>query len=257
MSAPALVLKEINKYLSEDFSLNNINLDLFYGEVHALIGENGSGKSMIINVINGIFKKDNGQIFVDGKEINVNSIYEAKKVGIHTVLQDIALYPNLTIAENVYADKMPYKNEFLHWIDHDQLIYDCKNLFQELNIALNPENLLGSLGFAQLHLIEMVKAYISDAKIIIFDEPSAAFSPIEKAVLFRIILELKKRNKAIIYITHSLDEIEKVADRVTVIYQGRIIGTRNIKETTTERNHWFTGYDRYRKALSEAGSCAW
>lgn len=233
MNVPALVLKNINKYLSEDFSLEHINLDLFYGEVHALIGENGSGKSMIINVINGIFKKDDGQIFVDGKEIEADSVYEAKKMGIHTVLQDVALYPNLSIAENVYADKMPYKNEFLHWIDYDQLLFNCKNLFQELDINLNPESLLGSLGFAQLHLIEMVKAYISDAKIIIFDEPSAAFSPLEKAILFRIIQELKKRNKAIIYITHSLDEIEKVADRVTVIYQGRIIGTRIVKDTTT------------------------
>lgn len=234
MHIPALELKDINKYLSEDFSLSNINLDLFYGEVHALIGENGSGKSMIINVINGIFKKDSGNIYVDGQEINAASVHEAKKIGIHTVLQDVALYPNLSIAENVFADKLPYKNNFFRWIDFDQLIYNCRELFRKLNITLNPEALLQSLGFAELHLIEQVKAYISDAKIIIFDEPTAALSPVEKDILFAIIKELKALNKAIIYITHSLNEIGVIADRVTVLYHGRIIGTRNVRETTNE-----------------------
>lgn len=234
MRVPALELKDINKFMSEDFSLSNINLDLFYGEVHALIGENGSGKSMIINVINGIFKKDSGKIFVDGQEIHADSVHEAKKLGIHTVLQDVALYPNLSIAENVFADKMPYKNKYLHWINFDQLIYDCKSLFQKLKISLEPEALLGSLSFAELHLIELIKAYISDARIIIFDEPTAALTPVEKEIMFRIIGELKNINKAIIYITHSLDEIETIADRVTVIYQGKIIGTRKVNETTTE-----------------------
>ncbi|QHQ60120.1 ATP-binding cassette domain-containing protein [Anaerocolumna sedimenticola] len=234
MSTPALLLKDIDKYMSEDFSLSSINLDLFYGEVHALIGENGSGKSMIINVINGIFKMDSGHIYLDGQEINVNSVYEAKKIGIHSVLQEMALYPNLTIAENVYADKLPYKNSLLHWIDFDRLFYNCKELFTSLNINLNPDALLGTLGFAQKHLIEMIKAYISDAKIIIFDEPSSTFSPLEKEILFRIITELKSKNKAIIYITHSLDEIKKIADRVTVTYKGKVVGTRNVKEISTD-----------------------
>jgi ABC-type sugar transport system ATPase subunit len=232
MSVPALILKDINKYMSEDFSLNGINLDLYYGEVHALIGENGSGKSMIINVINGIFKKDSGNIYLDGQEINVDSVYEAKKIGIHTVLQDIALYPNLTIAENIYADKMPYKNKFLRWIDFNQLIYDCSELFRKLDIKLNPEAPLHSLGFAQKHLIEIVKAYVSDANIIIFDEPSEAFTQQEKIILFELINKLRKKNKAIIYITHFLDEIEAIADRVSVIHQGKVIGTRNVKEIT-------------------------
>jgi len=234
MNVPALLLKDINKYMSEDFSLKRINLDLFYGEVHALIGENGSGKSMIINIINGIFKKDSGNIYIDGIEIDPSSVYEAKKLGIHSLLQDVALYPNLSIAENVYADKMPYKNESLHWIDFNQLICNCKKLFNDLNIDLNPESPLSNLGFAQLHLIELIKAYISDGRIIIFDEPTASFTSVEKAILYRVLNELKLKNKAIIYITHSLDEIEKIADRVTIMHQGKIIGTRNVKDTTTE-----------------------
>ncbi len=232
MSVPALLLKDISKYMSEDFSLREINLDLFYGEIHALIGENGSGKSMIINVINGIFKKDSGHIYLDGQEINASSVYEAKKLGMHSVLQEITLYPNLTVAENVYADKMPYKNSLLHSIDFNQLFYNCKKLFTELNININPETPLSSLGFAQKHLIEMMKAYISDAKIIFFDEASSTFSPAEKAILYHILSQLKSDKKAILYITHSLDEIQKVADRVTVIHQGRLVGTRSVKDIT-------------------------
>lgn len=234
MNVPALLLSDINKYMSEDFSLKSINLDLFYGEVHALIGENGSGKSMIINIINGIFKKDSGHIYVDGHEISPSSVFEAKKLGIHSLLQDVALYPNLSIAENVYADKMPYKNETLHWIDFNKLYSNCNKLFRELNISLNPKAPLGNLGYAQLHLIELVKAYISDARIIIFDEPTSSFTSVEKSVLYRVLNELKLKNKAIIYITHSLDEIEKVADRVTIMHQGKMIGTRLVKDTTTE-----------------------
>ena len=142
--------------------------------------------------------------------------------------------PNLTIAENIFADKMPYKNKFLHWIDYDKLFFNCKDLFCKLNIDLDPTALLSSLGFAQMHLIEMVKAYISDANIIIFDEPSEAFTQIEKSILFQLIKELKSKNKAIIYITHFLDEIETIADRVSVIHQGKIVGTKNVKETSIQ-----------------------
>lgn len=234
MSTPALLLKDINKYMSEDFALNNINLDLYYGEVHALIGENGSGKSTIINVINGIYQKDTGHIYLDGAEINVSSVYEAKKIGIHSVLQELALYPNLTVAENIYTDKMSLKKGLLCRINFDKLFSDCQKLFTSLNITLNPTDLVGSLGFAQKHLIEMVKAYVSDAKIIIFDEPSSTFSIAEKEILFRIVTELKAKNKAIIYVTHSLDEIKRIADRVTVIYRGKVVGTRNVKEISTD-----------------------
>ncbi len=234
MNVPALLLKDINKYMSEDFSLKSINLDLFYGEVHALIGENGSGKSMIINVINGIFKKDSGQIYMDGKEINPSSISEAKKLGIHSLLQDVALYPNLSIAENVYADRMPYKNEVLHWIDFNKLNSNCNRLFKDLGIDLNPKAPLGNLGFAQLHLVELIKAYVSDARVIIFDEPTSSFTSVEKTVLYRILQDLKRQNKAIIYITHSLDEIEMIAERVSIMHQGKMIGTRYVKDTTTE-----------------------
>lgn len=233
MGVPALELKDLNKYLSDDFSLQNINLDLFYGEVHALIGQNGSGKTMIINVINGLITKDSGQIFVDGQEVHISSVNEAKRSGIHSVLQDVALYPNLTVAENVYADKLPYKNKFLRWIDFNQLYYNCQQLFATLGIDIKPTALLGTLGYAQLHLIEMIKAYISDAQILLFDEPSADFSMHEKATLYHIIRELRNKKKAIIYITHFLDEIEAIADRVSVIYQGKIVGTRTVKENSS------------------------
>jgi len=234
MSTPALLLKDINKNISEDFALSGINLDLYYGEVHALIGENGSGKSTIINVINGIYKKDSGHIYLDGEEINLNSVYEAKKIGIHSVLQELTLYPNLTVAENIYTDKLSLKGGLLRRVDFDKLFSDCQKLFASFNISIKPTELAGSLGFAQKHLIEMIKAYISDAKILIFDEPSSMFSIMEKEILFRMVTELKSKNKAILYVTHSLDEIKRIADRVTVIYRGKVVGTKNVKEISTD-----------------------
>lgn len=234
MGLPALSLQNINKYMGEDFSLSNINLDLNYGEVHALMGENGSGKSLTIKIISGIFKSDSGSIYLDGKEILPDSVYDAKKLGIHSVLQDVALYPNLTVAENVFADKMPFKNKLLRSLDFDKLYYDCNKLFEKLGIDIDPYTLISNLGFAQKHLIEMVKAYISDAKIIIFDEPSAAFTQVEKEILYHVIHELKSKQKAIFYITHFIDEIEVIADRISIIHQGKLLGTRVVKDITVD-----------------------
>src|SRR5690554_4928238 len=113
MSSPILVLKDINKYFSEDFSLHNINLDLYQGEVHILMGENGSGKSAIMKIISGIFQSDSGEIILAGNPMHFSNAHEAKKHGIHYIMQDTNLYENLNVAENVFFDQMPYINSFL------------------------------------------------------------------------------------------------------------------------------------------------
>lgn len=234
MRKPALELKNISKYMDDDFSLDNVNIDLFHGEVHALMGENGSGKSLIVKIINGIVKKDSGDLFIDGKEIIPESVYIAKKSGIHSVLQDVALFPNLSVAENVFADQLPLKNNFLHSIDFNTLYHDCDTLFKSLGININPHATVNKLGSAQKHLIEMVKAYITEADIIIFDEPSAAFTVIEKEILYKVIHDLKKRGKAILYITHFFDEIEKIADRISFIHQGKLTATKEVKDISND-----------------------
>lgn len=234
MKHPILVLKDINKYFSEDFALCDINLDLYSGEVHIIVGENGSGKSTIMKIISGIVKSDSGHIFFHDQEVCIHSVYEAKKMKIHYALQDVALYPNLTVAENVFADRMPYTNKVFKSVDFNKLYYDCEVLFSKLGIDLDIYTPVRKLGFAQKHLIEVIKAYVSDAEIIIFDEPSASFTSIEKEILYRIIEDLKQKGKAIFYITHLLEEIKILGDRVTVLYQGKITGTKKVKEMKDE-----------------------
>lgn len=235
MAIPKLEVKDICKYFSDAFSLSDISLDLYSGEVHAIIGENGSGKSTIIKIISGVLKPDSGVIFIDGNAVNIDSVGNAKLNGIHCVWQDINLYPNLTVAENIYMDYLQTsKKNFFTPVNQYQMYRDCSNIFREFGISIDTRSTVAQLGFAQKQLIEMVKAYVSNAQIVIFDEPSAAFTSSEKDILFRIILSLKKKNTAIFYITHLIEEIEFIADRYTVIHQGRVVGTQNVNSSAKE-----------------------
>lgn len=257
MSSPILVLNDINKYFSEGFSLYNINLELYKGEVHILMGENGSGKSAIMKIINGIFQYDSGKIIMEGTTIHFSSAYEAKRNGIHYIMQDTNLYENLSVAENVFFDQMPHVNNVLKLIDINKMYYNCYVLFNKLNIDIDPFKSVSQLGFGQKQLVELAKASISPAKILILDEPSAALTESERKILFEIITTLKKEGMAIFYISHKLDDALKIGDRITIINQGRIIGTKNINEidcnTVVQMMTGETFKDRYPKLPSVIG----
>lgn len=229
MSSPILVLNDINKYFNEDFSLHNINLDLYEGEVHILMGENGSGKSAIMKIISGIFQPDSGEIILEGTPIHFSSAYDAKKYGIHYIMQDTNLYENFSVAENVFFDQMPYINKFLKLIDQNKMYYNCRILFNKLGIDIDPFQPVSQLGFGQKQLVELAKACVSPARLLILDEPSAALTESERKILFETITTLKEKGMAIFYISHKLDDVEKIGDRITVIHQGRIIDTRNVQ----------------------------
>jgi ribose transport system ATP-binding protein len=234
MGIPKLELSNINICLSDAFSLTDVSLNLYPGEVHALIGENGSGKSTVIKIISGVLKPDSGVIYIDGHSVSIDSVNTAKANGIHCVWQDLTLYPNLTVAENIFME-YPSTNRYLFsTVNRYKMHQDCAAIFSEFGINIDPRTPAGQLGFAQKQLVEMVRAYVSNAEIVIFDEPSAAFTASEKDVLFRIIGCLKKNKTAIFYITHLIDEIELIADRFTVMYQGKVIGTQNVGGTTKE-----------------------
>ncbi len=234
MGVPKLEAKGISKYFSDAFSLCDVSIDLYCGEVHAIIGENGSGKSTIIKIISGVVKPDSGVMFIDGNAVTIDSVSSAKANGIHCVWQDINLYPNLTVAENIYMDYQHSKKNLFGTVNKLKMYQDCSNIFSEFGINIDARTTVSKLGFAQKQLVEMVKAFVSNAQIVIFDEPSAAFTSSEKEILFRIIKVLKEKNTAIFYITHLIEEIELIADRFTVMHQGRVIGTRNVRNTTKE-----------------------
>lgn len=228
MKNPILELKSVTKSFGEDFTLDNINISLLPGEVHVLIGENGSGKSTIMNIISGVIQQDSGRIFINRNLTDILSISNAKKHGILYIMQDTNSFNNFTVAENVFLDKMPFSGKLLKVIDYDKLFFKCQNLFDKLKIPINVREKANILGLAERQLIEFAKAYISDAKIVIFDEPSAALTNIERDILFFIIRSLKKRGVGIFYISHKLEEIKKIGDRVTVIRNGNIVGSREL-----------------------------
>lgn len=233
MRIPKLEVRNISKHISDAFSLHNVSLDLCSGEVHAFIGENGSGKSTVIKIISGVVKQDSGEVLMDNEPVVIESVAEAKRHGIYCVWQDINLYPNLSVAENIYMDHPKSQNSFLAR-NKFRMFRDCTDIFDEFGINIDIRTNAGELGFAQRQLVEMVRAYVSNAQIVIFDEPSAAFTSKEKDILYRIIRALKEKNTAILYITHLLDEIELIADRVSVIHQGRMIGTQTVNTTSKD-----------------------
>jgi len=233
MGIPKLEIRNVCKYFSDAFSLQDVSLNLYPGEVHAIIGENGSGKSTVIKIICGVMKKDSGVILIDGTAVNIDSVASARQHGIYCVWQDINLYPNLTVAENIYMDHPNTENSLLTRNQY-RMYRDCSDIFNEFGINIDSRIKAGQLGFAQKQLVEMVKAYVSNARIVIFDEPSAAFTSSEKDILYRLIRSLKEKNTAILYITHLLDEIELIADKFSVIHQGKIIGTQSVSNTTKD-----------------------
>lgn len=234
MNIPKLQLEGINRYFSESFSICDMSLDLYSGEVHAIIGENGSGKSTLIKIISGLIKPDSGTLMLDGIPVSTSSVSIVKQHKIHCVWQDLNLYPNLTVAENIFANTLSRSTTLFKTVNIYRLYHECAEIFKEFGINIDPTLPANKLGFAQKQLLEMVRAYVSNAEIVVFDEPSSAFTAIEKEILFKIIRTLKGRNTAIFYITHMVEEIEQIADRLTIIHQGRIVCTRDVKHTTQE-----------------------
>lgn len=228
MDIPVLKLININKRLSDFFSLNNICLDLMQGEVHVLIGENASGKSSLMNVVWGAYPMDSGMISIDGIPVSITSPIDAKRNGISIIHQTSYLFEHFTVAENIYIDNKPYTNKAMKIIDWSKMYSDCQALFKKLGFSLNSKSLVRNLNLAQKQLVEICKAYVSSARIIIMDEPTASLTEKESELFFNIISELKKSGVSILYISHKLEEIKRIGDRISVIRNGAIIGTVRI-----------------------------
>lgn len=230
MSNTVLKIENINKRFSEYFSLKNINLELNKGEVHAIIGENGSGKSSIMNIICGLCSRDSGNVYIDEQLVNINSQADAKKLGIAMIHQESSLFEHFTIAENIFIDNKPYVNEKLKIIDFSKMYHACNELFNKLGVNINSKTLVKYLNPAHKQIVEIAKAYMSKAKIIIMDEPTSSLSENETSILMSIIEEFKSSGISVFYISHKLEEIKKICDSISVIRNGEIVGTEYIKD---------------------------
>ncbi len=231
MADAILVMEDIDKSFPGVHALDHVHFDVRSGEVHALMGENGAGKSTLMKVLTGIYSKDSGTITYEGKEVAFTNTREAQDAGIVIVHQELNMVGDLTVAQNIFIGR-----EFMKGfaIDDKKMIEESKKLFDELHIDINPRDKMSDLTVGKQQMCEIAKAISHQAKVIIFDEPSAALTEKEIEDLFVIIRDLREKGLAIVYISHRMDEIKVITDRVTVMRDGGYVGTLITKDCTKE-----------------------
>jgi ribose transport system ATP-binding protein len=228
---PLLTMRGIDKSFPGVHALRSVNLDLCAGEVHALLGENGAGKSTLIRVLGGAHSLDEGTIEIDGQAVSVDSPQASQAAGISIIYQEFNLVPALTVRENVFLGQEPSR---LSIIPVEQERKRARELFAKIGVTIDLDALVRDLTIADQQVVEIAKALATDARIIVMDEPTAALSPNEVEGLFTIIRDLRAQGIGIVYVSHRLVEIFEIADRVTVLRDGGLVGTRPITELTRE-----------------------
>lgn len=217
----------LNKSFSGIKALDNIQFDLYPGEVHALMGENGAGKSTFMKILIGLLLPDSGTINFDGEPIENMDVHKMLQKGISMIHQEILMIPELTIAQNIFLGR---EIKLGYWVDEQQINKRSQEILNFIGLDLNVRTKAKNLSIAEMQLIEIAKAISNHAKVIIMDEPTSALSDKESEMLFKIIFDLKSKGVAIIYISHKLEEIFQIADRITVLRDGKYIATKNTKE---------------------------
>ena len=231
MSDVILTMKGIDKSFPGVHALDHVDLEVRRGEVHALMGENGAGKSTLMKVLTGIYSKDEGTITFEGKEVEFTNPREAQDAGIVIVHQELNMLGHLTVAQNIFIGREFMKGKF---IDDRKMNEEARKLFDQLGIDIDPTETMSRLTVGKQQMCEIAKAISHDAKVIIFDEPSAALTEAEIEELFKIIRDLRERQLGIVYISHRMDEIKVITDRVTVMRDGGYVGTLITKDCTKE-----------------------
>ena len=229
MGAPLniLELRNITKTFPGVIALENVDLDVVQGEVHILVGENGAGKSSLIKLLCGIYFPDQGEIFYAGEPYVPRNPLDAIKSGIHAVYQEFNLLSYLSVAENIFFEKLPRKYGL---VDYKTLYRDAAAILDTIGLKISPRTPVELLGVAQMQLVEIAKALSSESKVLILDEPTATLTSKEIDTLFQIIQRLKGKGVTIIYISHRLQEIFEIGDRITVLRNGMRVGTRPARE---------------------------
>jgi ABC-type sugar transport system ATPase subunit len=231
---PVLEMHDISKSFYGVKVLDQVSIDLYPGEVLALVGENGAGKSTLIKILNGDYQKDSGSIYLNGEPVQINQPRDAEAHGIRMIYQELHYAPELSVMENLLLGHLPRRSGLLgqtmiDWNKAQTLAHEYLGM---LEVEIDPHTLMRNLSVVEREIVEIVKAISTQAKIIVMDEPTAALTPHEVGLLFDIIKSLQKQGVAIIYISHRLDEIFQIAQRVTVLRDGWHVGTRPVAEVT-------------------------
>ena len=231
MGEVILEMKEIDKSFPGVHALDHVSFDVRKGEVHALMGENGAGKSTLMKVLTGIYSKDSGSIIYDGKEVAFTNPREAQEAGVVIVHQELNMMGHLTVAQNIFIGREYMKGGI---IDDARMNAEANKLFERLNIKIDPGQTMSKLTVGKQQMCEIAKAISHEAKVIVFDEPTAALTDSEIEELFNIIRDLRSKDMGIVYISHRMDEIKVITDRVTVMRDGGYVGTLITADCTKE-----------------------
>lgn len=223
-----LELRHVSKRFPGVLALDDVSFSLKKGTTHVLCGENGAGKSTLMKIINGLYRPDEGEIYIDGKRVDIHTPLEARQAGIAMIYQELSYVPDLTLEENICLGYWPMKNRT--FIDWKQIRKNTLHLLEQEELPYSPETKLRSLSVSDIQMIEILKAVNHNAEIIIMDEPTSAITNKEVERLFRKIEELKARGVSIIYISHKLEEIFQIADEITILRDGKMIATYPVEE---------------------------
>jgi ribose transport system ATP-binding protein len=228
-ATPRLEVKGVWKGFPGVQALADVNFELRSGEIHAVVGENGAGKSTLMNILSGVHHADRGQIVLDGRTVHPEAPRDAFDLGISIVHQETSLCPNLSVAENIFVHAIP--TTWSGMVDFRTLYQKTESILSQFSIKARPKTPVKDLGIAQQQLVEIAKASVCECRVLILDEPTSALAPHEEAILFAQVRRMKERGTSVIYISHRLREVFELTDRVTVLKDGRVIGTCVTRDT--------------------------
>lgn len=224
-----LQIKGLSKAFPGVKALESVDFSVREGEVHALVGENGAGKSTLIKILSGAYPKDSGEIIFEGKSISTQNPHHAQELGISTIYQEFNLAPHLSVIENILIGQLPRRGLVIDWVAARKR---ATEILERLGVTMRMDEPVGNLPVAEKQLVEIAKALAHKSRLLIMDEPSAVLGEKDMVKLYQVVRSLKESGITIIYISHRLIEIFDIADRVTVLKDGRFVGTRNVSEVT-------------------------
>jgi ribose transport system ATP-binding protein len=232
MDQPILEMKNICKSFNGITVLDNVNFSVKKGEVHALMGGNGAGKSTLMKILTGVYTADSGEISIEGKPVNIKSFEDAKANKISMIFQEFSLIPTLTVAQNIFLTRE--KKTAFGLLDDKDCEQKTEKLLEELGVDIKPSDIVQNLGVGYWQMTEIAKALSQEAKILVMDEPTSSLTKNETEVLFHFINQLKAKGYSIIYISHRMDEIFQICDRITILRDGRYVTTETCSETNLD-----------------------
>lgn len=231
MSELLLKMSGINKSFPGVQALDNVSLEVTPGEIHGLIGENGAGKSTLLKILSGAYRPDSGTIEFAGQSLHVDTPQQAQAMGIVTIYQEFNLLPNLSIAENIFIGREPGNGQWISWRGLSQ---QTKVILDRLGLAIDPMRVVRNLSVAEQQMVEIARALSMESRLIVMDEPTSALSETEVHQLFQIMRDLREHGLSIIFVSHRLEEVREICDRITVLRDGRNVGVAEVKGITTD-----------------------